>query len=111
MLNNIDQILPSLHNARIFSVVDASNGFWQVELDKESSLLTTFVTPFGRYRWKRLPFGISSAPEEYQRRMNEALEGIAICADDIIIYGCGDSDEAAEKDHDTKLEKLSQRCR
>lgn len=114
MLNNIDQILPSLHNARIFSVVDASNGFWQVELDKKSSLLTTFVTPFGRYRWRRLPFGISSAPEEYQRRMNETLEGlegIAICADDVIIYGCGDNDEAAEKDHDVKLEKLLQRCR
>lgn len=114
MLNTIEEILPSLHQARIFSVVDASNGFWQVELDEESSLLTTFVTPYGRYRWRRLPFGISSAPEEYQRRMNQALEGldgIAICADDVIIFGCGEDDEAAERDHDLKLLKLLERCR
>ena len=87
-------------------MVDASNGFWQVEMDHDSSRLTTFATPFGRYRWKRLPFGISSAPEEYQRRMNNALEGmegIAICADDVIVYGCGEDQESAEKDHDKKM--------
>ena len=112
-LPTIDDILPNLVNAKVFSVVDASNGFWQVELDEPSSYLTTFATPFGRYRWKRLPFGISSAPEEYQRRMQEALEGlegIAICADDIIIYGCGNNYEQAEHDHDKKLRKLFQRC-
>jgi len=65
MMQTVDDILPNLHNAKIFSVVDASNGFWQVELDHESSLLTTMATPYDRYRWKRLPFGISSAPEEY----------------------------------------------
>ena len=106
--------MPSLHQARVFSVVDASNGFWQVALEEESSLLTTFVTPFGRYRWRRLPFGISSAPEEYQRRMNqelEGLDGIAIFADDVIIFGCGQDDVAAEQDHDIKLRKLLERCR
>ena len=59
-----------------------------MELDEESSRLTTFITPVGRYRGKCLPFGISSAPEECQRRMIEALEGIEgvhICADDILI--------------------------
>ena len=64
-LTTIEDILPDLAKAKVFSVVDASNGFWQVELDKKSSLLTTFATPFGRYRWKRLPFGICSASEEY----------------------------------------------
>ena len=64
-LPTIDDILPNLVNAKVFLVVDASNGFWQVELDEPSSYLTTFATPFGKYRWKRLPFGISSAPEEY----------------------------------------------
>jgi len=49
--------------------LDASNGFWQVALDKESSDLTTFNTPLGRYKWLRLPFGLCSASEEYQRRM------------------------------------------
>jgi hypothetical protein len=59
--------------AKIFSVVDAKNGFWHVELDDESSYLTTFNTPFGRYRWLRMPFGISSAPEEYQRRQDQTM--------------------------------------
>ena len=38
---------------------------------KKSSYLTTFSTPFGRYRYKRLPMGISSAPELYQQAMND----------------------------------------
>ena len=44
--------------------------------DKPSSLLTTFNTPFGRYRWLRLPFGIKTATEEYQRRIHESLQGL-----------------------------------
>ena len=52
-----------LTEAKVFSVLDVRNGFWHIELDKESSLLTTFATPFGRYRWKRTPFSISAAPE------------------------------------------------
>ena len=47
-----------------------------MELDEESSYLTTFNTPFGRYRWLRMPFGISCASEEYQRRMMESLDGL-----------------------------------
>ena len=55
----IEDILPDLHNAKICSLLDARNGFWHVELDEESSLLTCFNSPYGRYRWKRMPFGIS----------------------------------------------------
>ena len=61
----IDEITPKLSKAKIFSVLDANKGFWQIELDDESSYLTTFNTPFGRYRWLRMPFGISSANEEF----------------------------------------------
>ncbi|CAB3997530.1 RNA-directed DNA polymerase from transposon BS, partial [Paramuricea clavata] len=55
----IDDVLPELSNAKVFTKVDCSNGYWQVELDEESSLLTTFNTPFGRFKWQRMPFGIS----------------------------------------------------
>lgn len=72
----IEDILPDLSNARIFSVVDAKDGFWHIQLDQASSFLTTFGTPWGRYRWLRMSFGISPAPEEFQRRMDEALEGL-----------------------------------
>ncbi len=65
-------------------------GFWQVPLDEQSKLLTTFMTPFGRFCFNRLPFGISSAPEIFQRTMSGILEGLdgVIChMDDILIHG------------------------
>ena len=71
-------------------------GFGRKKLDKPSSYLTTFWTPFGRYRWLRMPFGIATAPEEYQRRQHEVLEGlpgIYVIADDILITGQGKSKE------------------
>ena len=109
----IEDILPELSKARLFSVVDARDGFWHVALDEPSSYLTTFATPWGRYRWMRMPFGISPAPEEFQRRMQEALEGldgIKPIHDDILIYGCGENDKEAEEDHDRKFHALLQRC-
>lgn len=105
----IDEILPELTKAKIFTTVDASKGFWQVELDDESSVLTTFSTPFGNYRWLRLPFGISSSPEIFQMKLSEAMVGLKsteALADDILIFGCGDSIEEAMIDHNIKLEAL-----
>ena len=110
----IEEILPDLKNAKVFSVVDAKDGFWHVPLDNESSLLTTFNTPFGRYRWCRMPFGISTASEEFQRRQDEVVEGlpgVLSVVDDIIIYGEGDTEEEAIRDHDSKFRALMERCR
>ena len=110
----VDEILPDLTNAKVFSTVDAKNGFWHVELDQESSLLTTFNTPFGRYRWCRMPFGIKTASEEFQRRQNEVVEGLPgvhSVVDDILIYGEGETEEYAMKDHDRKFHALMERCR
>ena len=107
----LEEILPQLAEAKIFSVLDAKDGFHQVKLNESSSHLTTFWTPFGRYRYLRMPFGISSAPEEFQRRMHlivEGLPGVAVIADDILVYGCG-SDYVA--DHDANLRRLLQRAR
>ena len=61
-----------------------------------------------------MPFGISSALEEFQRRQNKLLgylEGFDVIADDILVYGCGDSDEEALRDHDKNLKALLQRAR
>ena len=90
MLPSVEQTLAQLGGATVFSKLDANSGFWQVELIKESSLLTTFITPFGRYRFNRLPFGITSAPEHFQKCMSEVLqdlEGVVCLIDDILIYG------------------------
>ena len=113
-LPTIEDVLPELSNARCFTVLDAKNGFWHVSLDEESSYATTFGTPWGRYRWLRMPFGISPAPEEFQRGLDQALAGLNGCkaiADDFLVFGCGANDDEAVKDHDENLIALLQRCR
>ena len=110
----VDELLPKLNNAKIFSCVDVYKGFTSIELDESSSFLTTMHTPIGRYRWLRMPFGVSLGPEEYQRRQHEALEGLTGVvnkADDTLVFGSGDSIEEAEKDHDINLGNLMLRCR
>lgn len=105
----LDEILPELGRAKIFSTVDAKKGFWHVVLDEPSSKLTTFWTPFGRYRWTRLPFGIAPAPEIFQMRLLEVIEGlkgVECIADDLLVYGVGDTVEEALKDHNRCLEAL-----
>ena len=104
----LEEISTRLGRASVFTVLDAKSGFWQVELDEESSRLTTFNTSFGRYRWKRLPYGISSAPEVWQKKMHEVIEGlkgVEVIADDFLIYGNDD------KEHDENLRSFMLRCR
>ena len=110
----IDDFLPELSKAKVLSVVDAKNGFWHTQLDPESSFLTTFGTPWGRYRWTRMPFGISPAPKEFQRRLHTALgglEGVVPIFDDILIFGVGETKEEAIENHDQRLKSLFERCR
>ena len=107
----IEEIATRLNGAKLFSVFDASNGFWQVELDDESSSLTTFNTPFGRYRWKRMPFGINSAPEVWQRKMREHIEGLKVIADDFVIVGFGNTPAEWQTDHDRNVRAFLDRCR
>lgn len=103
----IEDVISSIPNAKVFSVLDAQSGFLQIELDYESSLLTTFNTPVGRYRWLRLPFGIKCAPEIFQRIMDKMLEGIQgarAIMDDILV--------AAEtvEEHDRILKEVIRRA-
>ena len=108
-LKVLDEILPDLAQAKVFSTVDLRSGYWHCVLDEESSLLTTFATPYGRYRWCRLPFGLSASSEIFQKRVNQALEGlngVLDIVDDILVYGIGESIEEANADHDKNLEAL-----
>jgi hypothetical protein len=110
----IEDVLPKLEKAKCFSLLDAKDGFLQIELSQRSRLLTTFWTPIGRYCWNRMPFGLSSAPEEFQRRLHQALDGltgIEVIADDILVYGCGDSTEEGAADHDRNLLALMERLK
>ena len=110
----LDDVLPSLHNAKVFSKLDVKEAFWHIRLDEDSSRMTTMITPFGRYRWQRLPFGLKVSSEVFQKRLTDALcdlEGVVCVADDIIVVGVGETKEKAEKDHDRKLMNLQRRCK
>ena len=64
---SVQQTLAQLAGTTVFSTLDANSCFWQIPLSHESALLTTFISPYGWYCFKHLPFGISSAPEHFQR--------------------------------------------
>ena len=86
----IDVTLAQLNGAKVFSKLDTNSGFWQVPLAKESRLLTTFITPQGRFCFNKLPFRITSAQEHFQRRMSEILDNIpgVVChVDDALVSG------------------------
>ena len=107
-MQTIEEIAARMPNAKYFSVLDASSGFWQVELDNDSAKLCTFNTPFGRYMFKRLPFGISSAPDVFQAIMSEMfgdIEDVEVVVDDLLIWG------TTEEQHDSRLENVLQRAR
>ena len=98
-----EQVMSELHGAIYFSAPDIKAGYCQLPLDEESSYLTKFNTPLRIYRWLRLPFGIKSAPELYQRVMDsmlEDIEGATAIMDDIIIAG------KTEEEHDIILKKV-----
>ena len=90
----------------MFSKLDANSGFWQIPLTEESRLLTTFITPYGRYCFNKLPFGISSAPEHFQKRMNKilsGLDGVMCLIDDTIVFG------QTKEEHDFRLKAALER--
>ena len=100
-LPSVDHTLAQLSGAKVFSKLDANSGFWQIGLSPESAKLTTFITPFGRFCFNRLPFGISSAPEHFQKRMSavlEGTEGTLYQLDDILVFG------TTLEEHDKHLE-------
>ena len=109
----IQEILQELSKAKVFSKVDLKQGFLQVELDEESSKLTVFQTPWSRYRFHRMPFGITPAPEIFQMKLDqnlEGLKGVFKITGDILITGQGETEREADEDHDRNLKSLLDRC-
>ena len=97
-----EEILGELAGAKYFSKMDATAGFHQIELDEKWSMMTTFNTPFGRYRYLRLPMGICSAPEVFHKTVYQCLEdldGVCVYMDDIIVWG------STIEQHGERLEK------
>ena len=69
-------MLANIGEAHYFTKLDARNGYWQVPLADSSKALTTFITQWGRYRYKRNPQGLVSASDEYNRRTDAAFSSI-----------------------------------
>ena len=106
VIPTFDDIVHQLRGSTTFSKLDAQSGFWQIPLDPESAKLTTFLTPFGRFYMKRVPFGVSSAPEIFMRTVLEILQGIqgVVCYfDDILCHSTTPSE------HEELLKRVHQR--
>lgn len=93
LLPTVEETISNLQGAKYFSKLDCAKGFWQLKLHVKSRPLTTFLTPFGRFMYNKLPFGICSGPEVFQKVMKNIFvkEGIIneaiVHADDILIKG------------------------
>nr|XP_022904876.1 uncharacterized protein K02A2.6-like [Onthophagus taurus] len=102
-----EEIALKLKDKKIFTVLDMKEGFFHIQLDNESSKLCTFITPFGKYKYKRLPFGLKTSPEVFQK-LNEKMFGdldVEIYFDDCIITG------KDEIEHDMLMKKFLERAR
>ena len=131
-LPTLDDILPTLSNAKLFSTVDIRSAYLHVLLDKESSLLTTFSTHntlegscgilnqnqnqnhYGRYCWVRMHFACNVSFEIFQKKLFQCLDGLTgihCVTDDIIITGRGETEKETLVDHNNNLIALMKRCR
>ena len=107
-MTTLEEVVADMPQAKMFLVLDATSGYWQVELDEARSKLCTFNTPFERYRFTRLPFGIKSAPDVFQNHMSELfadVEGVKVMVDDLLVWGKDD------EEHDARLKQVLVRAR
>ena len=107
-LKTVEEVVSQMPGAKVFSRLDAVSGFWHVRLDEPSSRLCTFNTPFGQYRFLRLPFGIKSAPEVFQKFISDMvkdIDGAEAIMDDIIVWGRN------LQEHNRRLRKVLDKVR
>jgi hypothetical protein len=103
-----DDIVNNLSGKKYFTVIDMSDGFHQIELSEKSSYLCTFNTPFGRYKYNRLPFGLSSSPEVFQRETLKIfgdIRGVSVYFDDLIIAASN------PEEHDHIMQNVIEKAR
>lgn len=108
LIPNVEDILNKLQGATFFSVLDIKDGFYHIDLDEESRKLCSFNTPFGVFQFNRMPFGIKSGPEIFQKFNEENfgdIENIIIYIDDLLIYA------KSLEEHDEKLRLVLERAR
>ena len=89
-LPNIDKLYAQLRGAKVFTTLNLRSGYYHIELGKESHAKTAFVTPFGKYEFNMVPFGLAQVPAYFQALISKVLKGLHHFAvaylDDIIIF-------------------------
>ena len=101
----VEEVAHELTNLYYFTKLNTCHGYWSIVLDEESSLLTTFNSPFGRYHFLCLPFGLVCKQVIFQKKIDQFLKECPGCfgiADDITIHG------HTEAEHDAHLHNLMQ---
>ena len=102
-LPKIDEMYAKLKGAKVFSTIDLRSGYHHIALGKDSRAKTAFVTPFGKYEFLMVPFGLAQAPAYFQLLMNKVLEGLSYAMtypNNIIIFSKN------EEDHLRQLEEV-----
>lgn len=96
----VEEVTPAFNNAKYITKLDAKAGYWSIKLKQAAQELTTFRTPFGRYCFTRLPFGLCVSQDLFQQHMDRIIsrcEGCVGISDDIAIVG------SSEEEHDRRL--------
>ena len=104
----VEDIVPELNGSDLFTKLGLKDGYWHVKLTEESSFLTTFSTPYGKYRYCRLPFGLKVSQDVFQYKVDEtyaACEGTIGISDDLTCHGKGDAQ------HDLRLHHAMENTR
>jgi len=81
----IEDQIEALSGKKIFSLVDLKDGFYHIDVAKESIPYTSFVTPIGQYEFVKMPFGLKTAPATFQRHVNEVMADL-IRSGDVVVY-------------------------
>jgi hypothetical protein len=105
---DIDQVFSRIKGAKIFSKIDLTHGFWNLRLDEASSNLCVFASPWGQFCYKRLPFGVSPAPEVFHCVIADVIKdlpNVIHYIDDILIF------TATRKEHDALVREVVRRLR
>ena len=99
-MKTIEELSAELRGCSVFTAMDAKQGYWHIPLDKESSLLTTFNTAWGKYRFTRFTFGLNVSGDVFQERPDNvlcAVQSVTNIVDDCLVKATN------EIEHDTNL--------
>ncbi len=103
-ISSLDEILDKAGHAHVMSKLDLSKGYYQLQMDPASKDMTTFVCPYGKYRFVRMPFGLKNAPAMFQHAISTVLKRFTSFStnyiDDILVYS------GSWKEHLVHLDKV-----